>query len=195
MNAAPETLAQKIVALHQAFQRAGLTHAFGGALALAYCTKNPRATRDIDVNVFIPPDRLPELLAGLPSDVAVTDKNKRQLTNDGQSRLWWGETPVDIFLSNHSFHDQVEANRQFVPFAELTDLPVLSCADLAVFKAFFGRAKDAIDTAAMAAAGAIDLRQIERDTATLLGDDDLRADFFTLARSAVPDFQKTEHEL
>ncbi len=195
MNEAATTLAQKVVALHRSLARAELTHAFGGALALAYCTKDPRGTRDIDVNVFVSPDQVSALMAGLPSDVVVTEKNKRQLVRDGQSRLWWGETPVDVFLSNHSFHAQVEASRRFVSFAEIEELPVLACADLAVFKAFFGRAKDSIDTAAMVAAETIDLVQLERDTATLLGDDDLRAEFFALVRSAVPDFLITEHDL
>lgn len=185
MSTAPATLTDKIVALHRAFAEAGLAHAFGGALALAYCTAEPRGTRDIDVNVFIAPDRLPELTATLPLGVEVTSSNEKQLRTDGQTRLWWDDTPVDVFLSNHSFHDQVEANRRFVPFAEVASLPVLACSDLAVFKAFFGRAKDAVDTAAMAAIGAIDLARIERDTATLLDDDTARSEYFRLVRSAM----------
>ena len=39
-------------------------HAFGGALALAYHAE-PRATVDIDLNVFIPVERADEVLAPL----------------------------------------------------------------------------------------------------------------------------------
>jgi hypothetical protein len=46
-------LAQRLLAVHAALDDAGLPHAFGGAIALAYCTLEPRGTRDIDVNVFI----------------------------------------------------------------------------------------------------------------------------------------------
>ena len=45
------TLAQRIEAIDGAL--AGIPHAFGGALALAYYAE-PRATIDIDVNVFVP---------------------------------------------------------------------------------------------------------------------------------------------
>jgi len=178
------TLVEKIAALHACLEQAELAHAFGGALALAYCTLEPRGTRDIDVNVFITPKERARLEASLPGAVEVDDANRLQLDRDGQSRLWWDDTPVDVFLSNHPFHDQAKANRRFVPFAEIEELPVLACSDLAIFKAFFGRPKDAIDIGAMAAAKAIDLAQVERDAARLLGDRDQRADFFALARSS-----------
>lgn len=188
MSQSPTTLAEKIVALHRTLCDADLAHAFGGALALAYCTRDPRATRDIDVNVFISPSQVDALEAGLPAGVVVSDKNQRELARDGQSRLWWDDTPVDVFLSNHSFHDQAEQNRRFVPFAEIDDLPVLACSDLAVFKAFFGRPKDAIDVAAMIGANTVDLRQLRVDVAVLLGDDEQRAEFFALVESATPDY-------
>jgi len=184
----PASLAAKVVSLHQSLGASELAHAFGGALALAFCTREPRGTRDIDVNVFIEPGQRKQLEAGLPGGVEVTEKNRRQLDRDGQSRLWWGDTPIDIFLSNHPFHDQAKENRRYVPFAEVARLPVLACSDLAVFKSFFGRPKDAIDIAAMASAEAIDLDQLERDTAKLLGDPQQREDFFNLARSAVAGF-------
>ena len=190
MRTTPRTLAEKIVSLHRSFNDTGLTHAFGGAFALAYCTKEPRATRDIDVNVFVSPSKIDTVRAGLPGGVEMTEKNRRELSRDGQSRLWWGDTPVDIFLSNHSFHDQVKEYRRFVSFAEISDLPVLACSDLAIFKAFFGRPKDAIDIAAMVGAKAVDLHQLDRDVAALLGDTEQRAEFFTLVRSAVPDYEK-----
>lgn len=190
MTSAPRTLAEKVVALHRSLNDAGLTHAFGGAFALAYCTKDPRATRDIDVNVFISPSEIDTMSAGLPGGAEMTEKNRRELSRDGQSRLRWDDTPLDIFLSNHSFHHQVEENRRFVSFAEIDDLPVLACSDLAVFKAFFGRAKDAIDIAAMVGAKAVDLHQLDRDVAALLGDIEQRAEFFALVRSAVPDYQE-----
>lgn len=188
MSASPETLSGRIIGLHRSLRDAELVHAFGGALALAYCTNEPRATRDIDVNVFVSPSDVVAVLAGLPGGVDVTEKNERQLARDGQSRLWWDDTPVDIFLSNHSFHDVVRENRRFVPFAGVDDLPVLACGDLAVFKSFFGRAKDAIDIAAMVAVEAVDLRQLRVDVAVLLGDGEQRNDFFALVEAAIPDY-------
>lgn len=50
-------LAQRLLAVHDALDAAELPHAFGGAIALAYCTEEPRGTRDLDVNVFVDPTR------------------------------------------------------------------------------------------------------------------------------------------
>ena len=46
-------LVEKIVAVHNSLESAGLPHAFGGALALAWCTEQARGTIDIDVNVLV----------------------------------------------------------------------------------------------------------------------------------------------
>ena len=48
------TLPERLVALHRALARRRIPHAFGGAIALAYWTLDPRATSDIDINVFLP---------------------------------------------------------------------------------------------------------------------------------------------
>ena len=105
-------LTAKIVALHRALEAADLPHAFGGALALAFCTAEPRATKDIDVNVFAGTDRLAAVVAALPPVVEVTDEQRRRLARDAQARLWWGTSPVDVFLSDHPFHDHAEARRR-----------------------------------------------------------------------------------
>lgn len=176
------SLADQILALHAHLDNAGLSHAFGGALALAYCTAEPRATKDIDVNVFLGTDRVDELLDALPSAVVATKHNRTQLIEIGQTRLWWETTPVDIFLANHSFHDHAEANRRAVPFGDVIDLPVLACADLAVFKAFFARPKDGVDITAMVQAGAVDIDNTEQAVAMLLGSHDDRRAFFDRVR-------------
>jgi hypothetical protein len=50
-------LAERLLEVHAALSEAKLAHAFGGAIALAYCTEEPRGTRDLDVNVFVSPQR------------------------------------------------------------------------------------------------------------------------------------------
>jgi hypothetical protein len=170
-------LAARIVQLHTALEGADLPHAFGGAIALAYCVEEPRGTKDIDVNVFVGVDQLDEVLSALPAGLVATDIERMQLGRDGQSRLWWDEIPVDVFLSNVPFHDHAEARVRRVPFVEVPDLPVLSCADLAVFKAFFARPKDALDVAAMIAVGAVDRRQLHTTVTAMLGEKE-RARFF-----------------
>lgn len=181
------TLTERIVALHAALDRAGIPHAFGGALALAFCTAEPRGTQDIDVNVFLTPAELDRVLAALPAGIAVPDAARLALERDAQARLWWDATPVDVFLSNHPFHDHAEAGRRHVAFAGVERLPVLACQDLAVFKAFFARPKDVVDVATMAALGSIDLAALERSVGTLLGDHEQRARFFARVAEAVPE--------
>jgi len=170
-------LAARILQLHGALDRADLPHAFGGAIALAYCTADPRGTKDIDVNVFVDPSRLDEVLAALPAGLEATEVQRIQLTRDGQARLWWDETPVDLFLSNVPFHDHAAAGLHRVPFAGVADLPVIACADLAVFKALFARPKDALDVAAMIAAGALDRRRLEETVTAMLGEGERRRFF------------------
>jgi len=169
MASPPTTLTGRIVALHESLAVAGLDHAFGGALALAFCTLDPRATQDIDLNVFVGTERVGDVLAGLPAGVRADARARRQLGRDGQARLRWDETPVDLFLSNHPFHDQAQGRVRRVPFAGVEDLPVLACEDLAVFKAFFARPKDAVDITAMVEAGAIDPGLLVAVVADLLG--------------------------
>jgi len=167
------TLVDKILALHLALQAHGLPHAFGGALALAWCTQQPRGTADVDVNVLVPPERTHDVLAALPGDVTHRPADVAGLTADGQARLWWGRTPIDVFLSTTPFHDEVAARVRVHPFAG-QDVPFLGCTDLAVFKAFFDRPKDWVDLAEMQVAGSLDLARALGQLVLLLGPEDPR---------------------
>ena len=180
------SLTERILDLHAALAEAELAHAFGGALALAFCTLEPRGTQDIDVNVFVGTDRLGEVLDALPDGVRSDAAARRQLTRDAQARLWWDETPVDLFLSNHPFHEQARAHCRRVPFAGVEDLPVLACEDLAVFKAFFARPQDAVDITTMLDAGAIDGSLLLATVADLLGADHPSVEFVARATGLRP---------
>jgi len=172
MTDAP-SLADKIVAVHLALDAARLPHAFGGALALAWCTRRARGTIDIDVNVFIPAPRTGDLLAALPPDVVATDTAVEQLESDGQARLWWANTPVDVFLDTTPFHADVGERIRWEPFVG-HDVPFLVCRDLAVFKAFFDRTKDWADLEEMQTAGTLDIEAVAGVLVHYLGPDDPR---------------------
>jgi hypothetical protein len=167
------SLADKIVAIHLALADARLPHAFGGALALAWCTQRARGTIDIDVNVFVPTDRTHDLLAVLPPDITASDDAVAQLEADGQTRLWWAHTPVDVFLDTTPFHADVGDRIHREPFAG-HDVPFLACRDLAVFKAFFDRTKDWADLEEMQAAGTLDVEAVAGVLVHYLGADDPR---------------------
>lgn len=161
-------LGQRLLEVHDALSDAGLSHAFGGAIALAYCTQEPRGTRDLDVNVFVVPERAKDVFAALPSGVTVTGANIATAERDGQARVWWEDTPIDVFLDVHSFHVEVADNVRQVAF-EGREIPVLDCTALAVFKALLDRSKDWVDIEEMVAAEALNLPRVQAWLERLLG--------------------------
>ncbi|MEZ5228781.1 MAG: hypothetical protein R2710_19590 [Acidimicrobiales bacterium] len=58
-------LVEQIVELHARLDASGIPHAFGGALALAWCTERARGTIDIDVNLFVDIDQAELVFAAL----------------------------------------------------------------------------------------------------------------------------------
>jgi hypothetical protein len=163
-------LSDLLLAVHDSLTRARIPHAIGGAIALGYCTLEPRGTRDLDVNVFVGPERAKEVLTSLPSQVEFDGSRLEQLERDGQTRLRSGPTPVDVFLSVLPFHDDVQAHVREVPFEGQT-IPILSCTALAVFKAVFSRAQDWVDIEKMVEARAIDLDEVIRWVSEMAGAD------------------------
>jgi hypothetical protein len=154
-------LGQRLLDIHDSLSRAGLPHAFGGAIALAYCTEEPRGTRDLDVNVFVDPARAREVFAALPEGVRASETNIAAAERDGQVRVWWEDTPVDVFLDVHSFHVEVADNVRNVTF-EGHEILVLDCTALTVFKALLDRTKDWGDIEEMIAADALTLAMRRR---------------------------------
>jgi len=163
----------KILALHAALADARIPHAFGGALALAWCTQQPRGTVDIDLNVFAGVEHVDRTLAALPAEVVWTGDQRDLLARDGQVRLWWDETPVDLFMNTTEFHAQVAERARSEVFAGM-QLPFLSCTDLAVFKAFFNRTRDWADIEEMVAARTLDVDRVVGVLVRYLGTADER---------------------
>ena len=167
------TLVEKVALLSEALTSAAIPHAFGGAIALAYCTEDPRGTRDIDINAFLPAAAPEPLLAALPAGVAVPDSTAAVLAADGQIRLWWDDTPVDLFLDYAPLHAQAARHSRVVPFAG-REISVLGPVELVLFKALFDRPKDWVDIAAVVEAGAVDASKVRRGLVRLVGPDDAR---------------------
>jgi hypothetical protein len=169
-------LPAKLLAVHRALDDAGYPHAFGGAIALAYHVQHPRATADIDVNVHADVERPHDVLAALPNGVAHTKANAAALRRDGQCRLYWDRTPIDLFLPQHELHAIVHDRVVVVDFAGVA-IPILSATDLTVFKALFDRTKDWADIEEMlrpGAPGRPDLDEVNHWLRRLVGGDDRR---------------------
>jgi hypothetical protein len=168
----PLTLAQRITALHDAL--ASIPHAFGGALALAYYA-DPRATIDIDLNVFVTVDRYDEVAVPLADLGASVDESVAALVRrDGQARVMWDGTPIDLFFSYDAFHEAAARGRRDVPFADGT-ITILAPEHLIVCKVVFNRLKDWADIDAMLATRpALDVAEVLRWVGRLAGDRDPR---------------------
>lgn len=160
-----------MLAVHDALSAVGFQHAIGGAIALGYCTFEARGTQDVDVNVFASLSRVRDVLAALPEGVRVTGRNVEEAERDGQVRLMWDGTPIDLFFSVLPFHDEVQRNVRQVPFGDRT-IPVLDCTGLAIFKAMFGRPRDWVDIEAMVEARSIDVEEVVRWIREMLGEDE-----------------------
>jgi hypothetical protein len=165
----------RLVALHEALAAARVPHAFGGAIALAYWTLDPRGTSDIDCNLFVPAAEPGPALDALPDGIHRPPGLAELIARDGQVRLWWDETPVDLFFDYEPVHEQAARGSRRVPFAG-TEIPILGPVELVVFKVMFDRTRDWADVEAVIEAGRVDLRAVRDTLRTLLGPGDPRLD-------------------
>jgi len=157
---AEPSLPEKVIAIHECLAAARTPHAIGGALALAYYAE-PRTTIDVDVNLFVPTHRWPEVRDALEPLGVNVDLDLPALERDGQIRLNWGRSPLDLFFAYDEFHTAMRRATRKVPFAETT-IPILSPEHLAVCKAMFDRPKDWLDIEQiLVATDPIDLPEIE----------------------------------
>jgi hypothetical protein len=169
------TLAERIRAIERALS--GVGHAFGGALALAYYAE-PRATIDIDLNVFVRPDRMSEAIGPLTQLGVGTDDPALQalISTDGQARVMWDSVPVDLFFAYDPVHGAMAAGVRRVPFGD-ESIAILAPEHLIICKVVFSRPKDWIDIDAMLATEVtVDTAEVLRWVGRLLGDEEKRYD-------------------
>ena len=158
-------------ALDAALSAAAVPYAVGGALALAYCVGDPRATADVDLTVLVEPGDaggLQEVLAGV---VDLSEADLSRLRDTGQAeRLSTLGVRVDLFLPMACLHHEAVARavRQDLGGRQI---PFLSCGDLATFKVLFDRTKDWVDLAEMRRAG-LDVARVRENLYGLFGQDD-----------------------
>jgi hypothetical protein len=176
-SASEPSLSEKVLLIEAALKAARIPHAFGGAIALAYYA-TPRATIDIDVNVFVESSRADDVLTALGrlGAAAPTESEWVRLRRDGQARIRWGSSPIDLFFSYDAFHDACMERRRAYPFGTGETIHVLAAEDLVVFKAIFARDKDWRDIAELvfAAEDELDAEWITTWLERIVGRDDER---------------------
>lgn len=160
-----------ITQLIDRFEASSLPYAFGGAVAYSSWGE-PRATRDVDVNVWVEPDRLAEAFDVLTS-AGVTLERARAASEAADRGLfvgWHGEYRIDVFTPSIPFYAEALARRRRVRLAG-RDTWVLSPEVLAVFKMLFFRAKDLRDLERLLAVqgNAFDRAFVHRHLVDMLG--------------------------
>jgi len=168
------SLPEKVLVIHEALDEVKIPHALGGALALAYYA-DPRATIDIDLNVFVPTERWRDVIDAIGAlGVDSSKLDPVALERDGQCRLWWGHNAIDLFFAYDRIHNEMRKQARRVPFAG-TKIPILAPEHLAVCKAMFDRRKDWLDIEQMLIAGdELDVAEIEMWLRRMVGNTDPR---------------------
>lgn len=136
--------AELAVALAEQLERAGVPYAVGGAIAYGFWS-NPRGTRDVDLNVFLPAEEAATAIDTLISwgvrfdrDAALVSARER-----GDARGYHGDLPVDIFFVSIPLHESAAARSTRVQLLD-QEISILSSEDLAVLKLLFFRGKDVV---------------------------------------------------
>jgi hypothetical protein len=166
-------LPEKVLAVQRALVESGAPHAFGGAIALAYYGE-PRATLDLDINVFLPTDRWRDVIGALSPLGIEVEVDEGALRSENEVRLPWNRNDVHLFFSTDQLHDAMPAAVRMVPFCGEA-IPVVAPEHLVVRKAMLDRPKDRLDIEAiLIATESLDLAEIKGWATRLAGPDDPR---------------------
>ncbi len=145
-------LVSKILVVHELLESMRVTHQFGGAIALAWY-RNPRATTDIDLNLTVQPSRADPVLGAFTHlGVAVSELDGATIKRDGQARLDWGGSYLDVFFATLEFHYEMARHQRLVQLGPM-QIPILAPEHLVVCKVIFNRPRDWVDIEAMVAWG------------------------------------------
>ncbi len=130
----------------ECFDEDKIPYGIGGALALGVWGAL-RATRDVDINVFVAEAELPRAFDSLERAGVLLDRATatRDLARIGLCRGRLGRIVVDIFVSQHPQHAEMQRRVRRVADAEGHSSAFLSVEDLALHKLIFGRPKDVTD--------------------------------------------------
>jgi hypothetical protein len=162
--------------LADALEQAGVPYAVGGAIAYGFHGP-PRATNDVDLNVFVEPEALGPVLESMAAAGAVVDRDKaiESARQRGDFAVRFGGMRVDVFTPSIELSYSAAARTQAF---QLLGRPirVLSAEDLVLFKLLFFRPKDIIDVERLLRFRDTDFDRgyVHRWIVKLMGEDDER---------------------
>jgi hypothetical protein len=145
VNLEPTDPATLAVHLGTRLAAAGVPYAIGGAIAYGFWG-NPRGTRDLDVNVFLPAAEAGRAIDTLIAAGVQLDRSGalERAIERGDVRGSCEGIPVDIFFSSIPLHDAAAKRVVDVELLGKT-IRILSAEDLTILKLLFFRGKDVVD--------------------------------------------------
>jgi len=160
----------------RALERHGVSYALGGALAYGQYGI-PRATNDVDVNVFVSLDRLGVVFTALRELGVIIDEAEAcaAAQQEGLIVLRLGDFRLDVFIPSIDFSWEAERTR-VRHTVDGGSVWFLSAEALCVFKLLFFRGKDVVDLERLIAVqgSAIDAAYVRARIVEMLGEDDPR---------------------
>lgn len=167
------SLVETIATLIDHLEASSLPYALGGAVAYS-AWGEPRATRDVDVNLWVEPAELTKAFDVLGAAGVAIDRERAraEAADRGLFVGWHGEYRIDVFVPSIPFYADALARRRRVRLAGRATW-VLSPEVLAVFKMLFFRAKDLRDLERLLAVQGdqFDARWVRERLVEMLGPD------------------------
>jgi len=179
--------------LADALEAANVPYAVGGALALAVWGF-PRATNDVDIDVFVQAADLGPVFDVLQHAGCELDRNEaaRRAAERGDFSVRLHGMRIDLFVPSIPLYDSAAPR---VREAALEGRPArfLSPEDLATFKFLFFRTKDILDVERLVAflGDTFDREYVRRWLVDLVGEADERIARWDLLVAEVPDSSGT----
>jgi hypothetical protein len=145
----PSSAAAAARGLAERLESRGQEYALGGAIALGYWG-SPRGTVDVDLTLYLPPDRPTEcvwLLQEIGCQVTASGAIE-SLREHRFCRVTFRGVDIDVFLPSVPFYEAARVRRKRVPLADQSAM-IWDAESLAVFKLVFFRRKDLADVEQM----------------------------------------------
>lgn len=173
---APNDPIDAALAVARAFQAGHVSYAIGGALAYGVWGI-PRATLDIDINIFVDDVDLQLVVDALATLGIAIDLQQAQRDSvaEGMFVARFGAYRLDLFTPSIPFSREAERTR--VPLTiEGQVVQFLSAEALAVFKLLFFRPKDIVDLERLleVQGDKLDVSYVRRQLVDMMGDADAR---------------------
>lgn len=135
--------------LARELERRGVEYALGGAIALGFWGA-PRGTLDVDLTLFVPPDRPSECL-WLLGDIGCKFQGSAALASlaeHGFCSVSFADLRIDFFVPMTEFYESARRRKRTVKLGEQS-VVVWDAETLSVFKLMFFRRKDLADAEQM----------------------------------------------